>query len=238
MSEKNRSQLQERLVSLYLRLNGYLQSGYIPHSEVWGNVGTDIDRIGIRFPHHLQVEREILDDPKLDIPKTSIDIIIAEVKNSSLKFNDTLFKADKRAEKNWFQILNWIGLFDTKEVQKLIPEMIKGVERHSIKTSKTHFKYEFKSKFGLITLRPMLFSIEKNKKEVENKIWINGEDILSFIWKCFCPEFKRAASSTKYPYALWGEEFFDIVNYIKMRHEKGEDVGTTEEMYSQLINSK
>lgn len=44
---KQKSQFQERLVGLYLRLNGYLQSGFIPHSEIWGNAGTDIDRIGI-----------------------------------------------------------------------------------------------------------------------------------------------------------------------------------------------
>lgn len=97
MNKRDKSQFQERLVSLYLRLNGYLQTGYIPHSEKWGEAGTDIDRIGLRFPLHSQREREIECCPLLNIPKDSIDIIIAEVKNESLKFNESITKEEKGA---------------------------------------------------------------------------------------------------------------------------------------------
>lgn len=37
-------------------------------------------------------------------------MIIVEVKNDSLQFNDPITKVEKRADENWKQILNWIGL--------------------------------------------------------------------------------------------------------------------------------
>lgn len=236
MDTKAKSQFQERLVNLFLRLNGYLQSGYIPHSEIWGNAGTDVDRIGIRFPNHSQEEREISCYENLDIPKESIDIILAEVKNSSLKFNDTITKIENGAEINWGQILNWIGLFDKEQIQHLIPKMISITEKHGQIENNSYPKYIHENQYGKITIRPILFSIETDKAEKDTKKWINGKEIMSFLWYCFCPEIRRDKCSTRYPFTLWGDEFLDIVEYIKRRHKKGLEIGTLEEMYKELIN--
>jgi hypothetical protein len=169
MDTKNKSQFQERLVNLFLRLNGYLQSGYIPHSEKWGNAGTDVDRIGIRFPNHSQEERKIFCYKNLEIPNESIDIILAEVKNNSLKFNDTLTKVEKRAEINWKQILNWIGLFDDEQIKNLIPKMIAVTEKHGQIENNSYPKYVHENRYGIITIRPILFSIETDKTKTDKK---------------------------------------------------------------------
>ncbi|WP_026713370.1 hypothetical protein [Flavobacterium daejeonense] len=234
MDIKVRSQFQERLVCLFLRLNGYLQTGYIPHSNEWGNSGTDIDRIGIRFPHHSQDEREIKNFKNLDIPKNSIDIIIAEVKNNSLQFNDPITKVEKRAAENWKQILNWIGLFEKDEVKLLIPIMIDIANKNGQIEDCTFSQYTHENKYGKITIRPILFSFETKKTETSTKKWVNGEEILLFMWQCFCPDIRRDYCSTQYPFTLWGNEFSDIVEYLKDRHKKGIGIPNLNEIYNDL----
>ncbi len=231
MKHNNKSNFQERLVCLFLRLNGYLQSGFISHSAKWGNVGTEIDRICIRFPNHSQDEREVSCYEKLHIPNSSIDIIIAEVKNNSLRFNNSLSKIKNGAEKNWKQILQWIGLFTKEEIDHLVPKMINIVKRNCLSDKGSFPKCVHKNKYGEIIIRPILFSIETKKTTSDTQMWINGHEILEFLWDCFCPELIRKSCSTSYPLFLWGQEFADIVVYIKNRHKKGLNIGTLEELY-------
>ena len=89
--------------------------------------------------------------------------------------------------------------------------------------------------FGSITIRPILFSIETEKLGTETKLWINGFEILDYIWECLCPEIRRVECSTRYPFELWGSEFSDIVKYIKYRDKNGYGIGTVDEMYNTLI---
>lgn len=235
MNTKSKSQFQESLVNLYLRLNGYFQSGYIPHSEKLGKAGTDIDRIGVRFPGHSQKEREVNCSHLLDISEGSIDIIIAEVKNKSLEFNYTISKREKGATENWFQILNWIGLFKEVDLETLITQLIKLVSMNGIKDNGSFGKVEYESNYGLITIRPILFVFEKEKSNKDTKLWINGTEILEYIGECFCPVINRAECSTRYPFSLWGADFSDIVEYIKDRDKRGKGIGTLSEMYLKLI---
>lgn len=235
MDKNDISQFQERLVSLYLRLNGYLQTGYIPHAKKWGEAGTDIDRIGLRFPGHRQTEREIECDSLIDIPTDSIDIVIAEVKNNDLKFNDSIIDKKKRAIENWTQILNWIGLFREKDIDSLVLSLIDLTSKNGQIENCSFDKITYESDFGLITIRPMLFVFEQQKSENDEKAWVNGEEILKYVWKCFCPEIKRDNCSTRYPFKLWGTEFSDIVEYIKDRHKRKLEIGTLSDMYSELI---
>ena len=235
IDEKKKSEFQERLVNLFLRLNGYLQSGFIPHSEEWGNAGTDVDRIAVKFPLHSQKTRKVSFSTALDVPDESIDIIIAEVKNTSLTFNKSISKKDKRAELNWSQILNWIGLFKEDKITELTAQLIEIVNKQCENENGSFPKVEHTNQFGKITIRPILFSIGKEKTDGSTKKWINGEEILSYLWKCFCPEINREECSTRYPFTLWGTEYNDIVEYIKARHKSGFEIGTLEEMYSELI---
>ncbi len=68
----DKSDLQEVLTALYLRLNGYLASGYIAHAHV-GNL-TEIDIIAVRFPGHKEPEREVSPCKYLRPPSDRIDL--------------------------------------------------------------------------------------------------------------------------------------------------------------------
>lgn len=240
MDDKKKSLFQERLVCLYLRLNGYLQSGYIPHSAIWGNAGTDIDRIAVRFPLHSQPEREIGCSPLLELPdelatENPIDIVIAEVKNKKLSYNDTLVKTENKALENWGQLLRWIGLFEATEITNLTTQLIAVAGKNGAKNNGSVEIIQHRNSFGFITIRPILFSIEKAKNEDSTEFWINGIEILDYIWECFSPELPRIACSTTYDFKLWGFEFMDIVSYLKDRYKNDQGVPTLDEMYRKLI---
>ena len=232
---KEKSLFQERLVGLFLRLNGYFQTGLISHSENWGDVGTDVDRVGIRFPNHSQPERCVDCFPKLMIPNDSIDLIIAEVKNKVLAFNDTLKLEENRASVNWRQILSWIGIFEVAEIEHLIPNLIGLVEKDGSTMNKEFYGIiHHNDKYGKISIRPILFAIE-NTEELKDKLWINKDDIIQYIWECFCPAENRCDCSTRYDFSLWGSEYLDIVKVFKDRHKAGIDKPKLEDLYSMVI---
>ena len=74
----NKSDIQETLVSLYLRLNGYFVSGFIVHAP--HQVGTELDVLAVRFPRYIEPEREVHGCEHLAIPSEKIDFIVGEVK--------------------------------------------------------------------------------------------------------------------------------------------------------------
>ena len=67
----DRSDFEELLAALYLRVNGYFASGFIAHAPV-GNL-TEIDVLAVRFPKHQEPEREIAScaylHPPLSFPR-------------------------------------------------------------------------------------------------------------------------------------------------------------------------
>lgn len=173
---------------------------------------------------------------RLKIPENSIDIVVAEVKNCKVEFNDTLKKEENRATQNWFQIFRWVGLFNENEIKILVPTIIDIVNLNG-KMDNGRFQFiEHSNKYGKITVRPILFVIDKEYNVDSEKIWIDGKELIDYLWKCFCPEIKRECCSTRYPENLWGTEYKDIVSYFKDRHEKDIGKGTLQRMYDCLIN--
>ena len=234
LMNKEKSLFQERLVGLYLRLNGYFQTGYIPHSSQKGQIGTDFDRFAIRFPRHSQPEREIKECPCLKISNGKIDIVLAEVKNSDLKFNKTIKTGGSKAVENWEQLLRWSGLFEHKEIDSLVPQLISVVDQDGIKKGDDFNYIVHSNEFGEIAIRPILFSIENPKSENDLKIWINGDDMISYIWDCLCPSANRKDCSIKYPYEAWGFEYSDIVRYFKARNKEGKGKPSTKDLYTEF----
>ena len=229
---KERSLFQETLVGLYLRLNGYFQTGYIPHSTVRGQAGTDFDRCAIRFPKHSQPERVIGDCPVLKIPHNTIDIIIAEVKNSSLSYNDSIKSLGSRSADNWDQLLRWCGLFDHSEIQNLTNKLRSIADLDGLKVNGDFQILSLKNEFGTITIRPILFSIESAHNVGDTKIWINGEDMIQYIWDCLCPIVDRLTCETRYPFELWGFEYFKLVKFFKDLHKNNSPKPTTQDCYN------
>ena len=83
----DKSDVQETLVSLYLRLNGYFVSGFIAHADY--GVRTEMDVLAVRFPLHSEPEREVLPCDRLAVPNDEIDFIVGEVKGGTenVRFN-------------------------------------------------------------------------------------------------------------------------------------------------------
>ncbi|MDX1728921.1 MAG: hypothetical protein R3203_14350 [Pseudoalteromonas tetraodonis] len=92
LTDKERSQLQERLVKLYLRLNGYFSAGFIVHHDINSRISLE-DILGVRFPNHSESEREAGLCSRLQLnDSNNIDILIGEVKSNgvSLRFNNAI----------------------------------------------------------------------------------------------------------------------------------------------------
>ncbi|MDX1361259.1 MAG: hypothetical protein R3329_07750 [Pseudoalteromonas tetraodonis] len=93
LTDKERSQIQERLVKLYLRLNGYFSDGFIVHHDINGRISSEVDILGVRFPNHSESEREAGLCSRLQLnDSNNIDVLIGEVKSNgvSLRFNNTI----------------------------------------------------------------------------------------------------------------------------------------------------
>src|SRR5947208_601368 len=81
MPKNPRSRLQESLLHLYLRLNGFFVTGFIVHSPVRGNLRTEIDALAIRMGYHAEPERLIVPSSYFLGPaEGKIDLLICEVK--------------------------------------------------------------------------------------------------------------------------------------------------------------
>ena len=84
-----KGEVQEGLVALYLRLNGYFTTGFIVQSPTPGRVTTELDVLAVRMPHNAEPVRVIGGAPELDRWDSGMDFIIGEVKSHGepLQFN-------------------------------------------------------------------------------------------------------------------------------------------------------
>src|SRR6266571_989013 len=114
---RSRSKLQEDLVSLYMRLNGFFVSGFIVHSPAHGQNKTELDALALRLPFSSEPEREIGPDPLLELSTNHTDLALCEVKSKGkkLRFNPALTD-DPNAIGT---VLRWSGLFEDSEVMGL-----------------------------------------------------------------------------------------------------------------------
>lgn len=228
---KKISEIQERIVALYLRLNGYFQSGLIIHSQKWGENYGEIDRLALRMKNHSQLERQTECDEILRLSDENIDFIIAEVKNSGIEFNKSLIDSPK-AEFSWYQIASWSGIFNEAEIDEIVEKGQSLVSKSNGTASELIFDSET---FGKIRIRPIFFSFDEGVSVSENQyLVINGDQVIDYIYRCFDPIVVRETCSTAYPYTAWGTEFSDIVETIKNRIKAGEERLTASSLVVEL----
>ena len=156
MNDKEKSQIQENLSTLYLRLNGYFTTGFIIHSEE-NKILSEIDILAVRFPNHSQPDTEHNSSEFLEIPNC-IDLIIGEVKSrrKSLQFNKSLRKNDP--EVVWHKLLNWVGILNENEIVNIVPKIIELIETKPNSSLKRLKSLQVNER---ISLRPIIFSPEK-----------------------------------------------------------------------------
>lgn len=205
----NKSIIDEYLVNLYLRLNGYISTGLIVHTPTWGQTATDIDIIAIKHPHHQQNDREIQTSNFIQVPsdkQDKIDVIFCEVKNTpeALRFNNPI----KNDVNTIIKSLNWLGLIPTGEVDDLAVKIIEMFKDNApIALTSTGVTYE-NFNFRALLCCPNLHTPYGQ--------WaLNCNEIFTFISRCLCPEEPRNTCSTRYNFKQWGFITSDIVKYFK-----------------------
>lgn len=221
-----KSDFDELLVQLYLRLNGYFTTGLILHSSIWGQSRTQIDCVAIRHAHHSQPDRVINCSEFLEIDNKKTDILFCEVKNEPalLKFNDAL-KNNSSAIKD---ALLWIGTFKKNDMdditEKLSPIFQDDVDKQDMIEGITFNKYR---------VRPLLCC--PNVDVYKSDKWcLTGGEIFGYIRQCLNPIEKRKSCSTRYNFMQWGYPFYKIIKYIKELDPS--DKISANELYNKLFS--
>ncbi len=208
------SEFQEEIVKLFLRLNGYITSSLIIHSDKRGKNKTQIDLIAVRFPLHSQQDRIITSTEYLQIPTGRIDIIIGEVKagNEKNQFNAAL-RGDRDAVE---KLIKWIGIIDDENLDKVVDWLVA-----ELKPKEVNELSDFPECVigGLYSVRPMIFNLDGSKPRDNQKRFVYGQLMLDYIWECFRPDNERMTCSTTYPLNLWGPALLPIVEYFKDRNK-------------------
>lgn len=205
------SDLQEDIVKLFLRLNGYITTGLIIHSDEKFKNKTEIDLIAVRFPFHNQEDRVLKSSDYLQIPDKTIDIIIGEVKggrNVKNQFNPSLRDDSEAIEK----LVNWIGVIEPEKNKEIINWLIEELKPKEKNVLGDFPQFNINNQFSI---RPIVFNLDISKPNKNQKRLVYGDLMLNYIWDCFRPENERATCSTTYPVNMWGHNLTPIVEYFK-----------------------
>ena len=225
----SKSNLQESLVALYLRLNGYTTTGLILHSPNDEAVDGEIDIIGVRFSEHKQPDRIIECSNELEIPNdTRLDIIIGEVKGGKnpLQFNESLRLHTDRVTK----LFQWIGICQDEDLNNLATTFMATIQVNEIQKPDPFPII----KYSDISIRPILFAPDKTTQRNNQLKFISGTEMISFCWNCFRPENRRVTCETNYKAINnWGEQFERLVGYFKNRDKNS--AGLITDFYDHFI---
>ncbi len=212
---RSRSQLQEQLVSLYLRLNGFFVTGFIVHSPQHGQNRAELDALALRLRYSCEPERQIGLDSTLDLTEKYTDLAICEVKSKGqpLQFNQSLVGQSAATA----TILRWAGLFRESEVNPLSDAVAQAL------APRDQAVPEAPAVFGPrdVRIRGLLFSPERDSRRTNQTWFVPGPPLFSYVWRCLCPEIPRQSCATTYDFQLWGNHE-PIVRYFKSRgHNEG-----------------
>ncbi len=223
--DMDKSDLQESLATLYLRLNGYFTSGFIAHAPE-GNL-TEIDILAVRFPYNLEHEREIEPSAWLQIQQGKTDVLICEVKgeDEKLQFNPSLRNNPEAVQK----IIHWIGLFQEDDVEMIAKELLNLIATHEVQTPTYFPGYVLQEKN--LSIRGILFAPDRPTPRRNQLRYVPGNEIIGFIWRCLCPDTERTYCDIRYDFGLWGG-YQPIVIYFKERHQSGQGQGTMQDIYA------
>jgi hypothetical protein len=148
----------ESLSRLYLRLKGFLASNLILHSEESGNSKSELDIVAVRMPHHSQEYRWVKGNDFLQCSDSRIEILIADVKNTSeprkVRFNDGLRK-DKASIK---QLIEWLGVYESV-VQEQVEKFEKYLNPHKIEDLNGYAAFDQDSALGKFKFKFTFFCL-------------------------------------------------------------------------------
>jgi hypothetical protein len=204
----NKGQVQEAVVTLYLRLNGYLTSGFIVHSPIHGRNRTEVDIIAVRFPHNAEPVRGVGTDGELGTSNDAVDFVIGEVKSrgQQLRFNEGLRSSRDAVD----GILQWCGYFTPAERPAFTDAVLKILEPQGAGAKSPTAVGPRASR-----VRAILFSPERHRRRDNQPWFVPGAPMFDFIWRCLRPAQPRPECATTYDFGAWGRELQPIVEYFK-----------------------
>ena len=215
-ADRSNSKLQEDLVTLYLRLNGFFVSTFIVHSPVYGKNYTELDALAVRLPFSSEPERAIGPHALLDLSTKHTDLALCEVKSNGqpLRFNAALVGRLSAVK----TVLRWSGLFEESEIEPLSSAFATALLPQKPPSQSPPTVLGPRG----VRIRALLFSPERNVRQPKNEPWyITGPEAMRYAWQCLCPQAPRASCATTYDLHVWGS-YEPIVRYFKSRDaEKG-----------------
>lgn len=210
----NKSDIQETLVSLYLRLNGYFVSGFIVHAAQ--GAGTEMDILAVRFPRYSEPEREV--QPCCHLGTfDNIDFIVGEVKGGpgAINFNHR-FRADPEIVRT---VLRRFGAFADDEIDRVSGEVGSLLDPSKLNKASSFPELDVTLAHEIgdrqAKLRFVPFAAEQQRPPKHARPYIFQDDLLAFVWKCFRPECQRALCDVRYNFELWGPQYVQMVQYFK-----------------------
>lgn len=205
----DRSDVQESLLSLYLRLNGYFVTGFIVHSPEHGRNRTEIDTLAVRFPNNAEPERVVKQSAFFQVSRDCIDLIICEVKSKGkpLQFNPALRQSTNAID----SVLRWAGLFTETDLQQIVP----AVRQAMLPQNQSQLNIPTVEGPNRTRIRCILCCPERNKRQTNQPWFLHGQEMIGYIHACLCPTHPRSSCSTSYDFGLWGVQFESIVKYFK-----------------------
>lgn len=214
-----KSEIDEALVNLYLRLNGYFTTSLILHSHVHGQAKTEIDCLAIRHKYHSQDEREVETSSFLRVKTNLTDILICEVKGDEniLEFNQAIRDNTENIE----CALKWIGVFEDHKVRQIASDAA-PLFRNGI-------SYD-RAVSGIIESGIRVRALLCCTSDLNNaQHWrLGGHEIFSYIDECFNPSERRESCSTRYNFRdNWSYPLNRLVELFKSKkgHEKPRNIG-------------
>lgn len=226
-ADKARTKCQESLLSLYLRLNGFFVTGFIVHSPIHGRNKTEVDALAVRFPYSAEPERQIDSDKLLDLSNTHVDLLICEVKSRAQKlhFNSALINSSETIA----GVLRWAGLFLEAE----LPDLALRVQNVLMPCSPPCTEIPTIIGPRLTRVRGLICSPERISQRPNQQPWfLSGPAMLDYTWRCVSPQIQRSSCATTYDFGLWGDNYEQLVRYLKGRGSKGP--GSIEDLYANL----
>jgi hypothetical protein len=225
----DRSDVQETLVQLYLRLNGYFVSGYIvqaPHA-----VATELDVLAVRFPRHEEPEREILCSTHLAIPADRIDFLVGEVKGGADNVNfNVRFRNNPTAVRSVFQRF---GAFPCTEIDRAVAAVPQLLDPAHLRRAGAFPEIDIALWADAnyhANVRFVPFATEQTRATGGTRPYIFSDDLLGFAWDCFRPQRERALCDVRYNFDLWGPQFVHMVQFFK--NPARVDPGTIQDLYT------
>lgn len=191
----DKSDLQENILRLYLRLNGFFTTGFIIHSPDPARNKAEIDTLAVRFPFNREPERQRGSDRWLELSDKHIELAICEAK-TVIRFNESLY-SDQSAIRT---LLSWAGMFSDADLSALVPE----VQSILVPESQPAPKIRRTAPRTNIVVRSIILCPEKAAPR-HNQSWFVGSDaIFPFIFECLSPIHQPPTCGRKYDSSHFG----------------------------------